>query len=111
VNVITVPTLAQLQSSIFGPRCSGCHTGGGGTLPASMNLSSASASAAALINVDSTEVGSLKRVKPGDPASSYLIHKLEGTQSVGQRMPLGGPFLDQATINEVRAWIQAGALP
>lgn len=111
VNVVTAPTLAQLQSSIFGPRCSGCHTGGGGTLPASMNLSSASASAAALINVDSTEVASLKRVKPGDPANSYVIHKLEGTQSVGQRMPLGGPFLDQATINEVRAWIQAGALP
>jgi len=26
-------------------------------------------------------------------------------------MPLGGPFLDQAAINDVRAWIQAGALP
>jgi len=109
VTVVTPPTLAQLQTAIFGPRCSGCHTGGGGTLPASMNLSSTSASLAALVNVNSTEVGSLKRVNPGDPATSYLIQKLEGTQSVGQRMPLGGPFLDQGTINQVKAWIQAGA--
>ena len=53
------------------------------------------------------EVPALKRVTPGDPNNSYVIHKLEGTQTVGQRMPLGGPFLDQATINEVRAWIQS----
>jgi uncharacterized protein (TIGR03118 family) len=103
------PTLAQLQSSIFGPRCSGCHAGGGGSLPASMNLSSASASFAALVNVNSTEVPALKRVMPGDPANSYLMHKLEGSQSVGSRMPLGGPFLDAAAIDQVRAWIQAGA--
>jgi len=24
-------------------------------------------------------------------------------------MPLGGPFLDQATIDQVKAWIDAGA--
>ena len=111
VTVITAPTLAQLQSSVFGPRCSGCHTGGGGALPAAMNLSSASASQAALVGVNSIEVPALKRVSPGDPNNSYIIHKLEGTQTVGQRMPLGGPFLDQAAINDVRAWIQAGALP
>src|SRR5262249_23130472 len=27
------PTLAQLQASIFTPRCSGCHSGGGSSLP------------------------------------------------------------------------------
>ena len=37
-------TLAQLQSTIFTPICSGCHTGGGATLPSSMNLSNATAS-------------------------------------------------------------------
>lgn len=110
VNVLNAPTLAQLQASIFGPRCSGCHTGGGGALPASLNLSSASATYAALVDVNSTEVGTLKRVAAGDPNNSYVVQKLEGTQAVGARMPLGGPFLDQATINQVRAWIQAGAL-
>jgi hypothetical protein len=115
VTVVTAPTLAQLQTDIFGPRCSGCHTGGGGALPASMNLSSAAATYAALVGttggVTSTEAAPLKRVLPGDPNNSYVVHKLEGTQSVGQQMPLGGPFLDQTTINRVRSWIQAGAAP
>jgi uncharacterized protein (TIGR03118 family) len=114
VNVVVAaaPTLAQLQTTIFTPRCSGCHTGGGGTLPTSMNLASAAGTYAALVNVTSQEAGSLKRVLPGDPSSSYLVRKLEGTAGiVGERMPFGGPYLDQPTINQVRDWIQAGAAP
>ena len=105
------PTLAQLQADIFTPRCSGCHTGVGASLPGVMNLTSASATYASLVNVTSISEPPLKRVLPGDPNNSYIIHKLEGTQSVGARMPFGGPFLDQATIDQVRAWIQAGAAP
>ncbi len=56
-------------------------------------------------------MGSLKRVLPGNPNSSYIINKLEGTQTVGVQMPFGGPYLDQATINQVRDWITAGAAP
>lgn len=115
VNVVVAappaPTLAQLQASVFGARCSGCHTGGGVALPASMNLSTASATHAALVGVASVEVPSLQRVNPGNPNNSYVIHKLEGTHTVGDRMPQGGPFLDTATINQVRAWITAGAAP
>jgi mono/diheme cytochrome c family protein len=111
MNVILVPTLAQLQANIFGPRCSGCHTGAGGTLPGSMNLSSAAATFAALVNVNSVEEPTQKRVLPNTPNNSYLITKLSGTQTVGSRMPLGGPFLSQAEIDGVRAWIQAGAAP
>ena len=66
---------------------------------------------ASLVNVTSISEPQLKRVVPGDPDNSYIIHKLEGTQTVGARMPFGGPFLDQATIDQVRAWIQAGAAP
>ncbi|HZF16407.1 MAG TPA: TIGR03118 family protein [Steroidobacteraceae bacterium] len=110
-NVVPV-TLAQLQTTIFTPRCSGCHTGVGGALPGSMNLTSEANTAAALINVTSVNEAALKRVLPGDPDNSYIIHKLEGTQTVGVRMPANGPpYLDQATINMVRAWIQAGAAP
>jgi mono/diheme cytochrome c family protein len=112
VNVTTAaPTLAQLQTNIFTPRCVGCHNGSGGVLPGSMNLSSATTSFSALVNVTSEEVGTIKRVLPGNPDNSYLVKKLEGTQTVGDRMPFGGPYLDQATINQVRDWIQAGALP
>jgi uncharacterized protein (TIGR03118 family) len=112
VNVVAATvTLAQLQASIFTPRCSGCHSGGGASLPGSMNLTSATASYNALVNVNSTEVPALKRVQPGDANASYLVRKLEGTQTVGDRMPFGGPFLDQPTIDQVRSWIQAGAAP
>ena len=104
-------TLAQLQANIFTPLCSGCHTGGGATLPSSMNLTSAAATHASLVNVTSIDEPAFKRVLPGDPTNSYIIHKLEGTQLVGARMPFGGPFLDQATIDQVSAWIQAGAAP
>lgn len=103
-------TLTQLQSTIFSPRCSSCHTGGGGALPASMNLSSAAETFAALVNVASTEQPALLRVKPNDAVNSYVIHKLEGAAGItGDRMPLGGPFLNQATIDQVKSWINAGA--
>ena len=111
VSNAVVVTLAQLQTNIFTPSCSGCHTGVGGTLPGVMNLTSAANTHAALVNVTSLNEPPLKRVLPGDPNNSYIIHKLEGTQTVGARMPFGGPFLDQATIDQVRAWIQAGAAP
>jgi uncharacterized protein (TIGR03118 family) len=111
-NAAPAPTtLAQLQSSIFTPQCAGCHDGSGATLPGSMNLSSESSSYAALVNVASVLEPSLKRVQPGDPTNSYLVQSLEGTQTAGNRMPDGGPYLDQATINTVQSWIQAGAGP
>ncbi len=109
-NAVAV-TLAQLQANIFTPRCASCHTGVGGVLPGVMNLTSAAATFAALVNVTSLNEPAFKRVLPGQPNNSYIIHKLEGTQLAGSRMPLGGPFLDQATIDQVRSWIQAGAAP
>jgi uncharacterized protein (TIGR03118 family) len=103
-------TLTQLQTSIFTPRCAPCHNGATTSLPGSMNLTSTAATFAALVNVASEENGALKRVLPGDPANSYVIHKLEGVD-IGStaRMPFGGPFLDQATIDMVRTWITEGA--
>lgn len=105
-------TLAELQTNIFGPRCSSCHNGSGGALPGSMNLSSAEATLAALVGVASEEQPAVLRVAAMDPENSYLIHKLEGRPGIaGERMPLGGPFLDQASIDSVKSWIAGGALP
>ena len=106
----TGPTLDDIQANVFGPICSVCHSGPtGNVLPGGMNLSSADDSFAALVGVSSLQVPSLSRVEPGDPDDSYLIDKLEGTHTVGGRMPLGGPFLDQATIDGIRQWITNGA--
>jgi hypothetical protein len=103
-------TLTQIQAQVFSPICSGCHSGPtSGNLPSGMNLSSTASSHNALVNVASLQVSSIDRVEPGDPGNSYLIQKLEGTAAVGSRMPQGGPFLDQATIDMIRQWIADGA--
>jgi hypothetical protein len=110
--VITGPTLDEIQAAVFSPTCAvaGCHTGGGVALPTVMNLTSAQASFDNLVNMPSLEVPGLIRVLPGDPDNSYLIHKLEGTAAVGDRMPLGSPPLDPAIIANIRQWIADGAL-
>ena len=103
-------SLADIQNQVFGPVCSGCHSGpSGGALPAGMDLSSAADSFTNLVGVSSDQV-SLNRVEPGDPDNSYLIRKLEGGPDIiGSRMPQGGPFLDQATVDTIRQWISEGA--
>lgn len=104
-------TLAQLQSTIFTPRCSGCHNGTGSSLPGVMDLSSANLTFSSLVDTPSIQQPARRRVAPNDAENSYVIHKLEGASSItGGRMPAGGPFLDQATIDQVKEWINAGAL-
>ncbi|MCH8116941.1 MAG: hypothetical protein IIA78_02350 [Proteobacteria bacterium] len=106
------PSLASIQNNIFTPTCSvaGCHSGPPGpNLPAGMDLSSANASFSSLVNILSIEVPTILRIAVHDADNSYLIHKLEGTSADNSRMPLGGPFLDQATIDVIRRWIDTGA--
>jgi uncharacterized protein (TIGR03118 family) len=107
-------TLTQLQTQIFTPICSVCHTGIGTTLPGVQNLT-AGHTFANIVGVTSMEQPSLLRIKPNDPANSYLIQKIEGAAGItGARMPFGcpttQPCLDQATIDQVKAWVSQGAL-
>lgn len=109
------PTLASIQDNIFTPSCAysgGCHQGVG---QQGLSLDPGS-SWGSLFNVDSAQIVTLKRVNPGMPDLSYLIHKLEGMQPgggqiVGARMPADGLYLQQATIQVVKEWILNGALP
>jgi uncharacterized protein (TIGR03118 family) len=101
-------TLSALQAAVFTPKCSGCHNGVGAVLPGVQNLSDA-ATFNSVVGVTSLEVGTLKRVLAGDATNSYLIQKVEGTAASGVRMPLGGPYLDQPTIDQIRTWINNGA--
>src|SRR5262249_44410135 len=103
-------TLQSIQDSVFTPICSTCHSGVGTQLPGSMNLSNVTASRAALVSVASVEKPGVQRVTPGNSAGSYVVQKIQGDPGIaGARMPFGGPFLDQATINTIRQWIDAGA--
>jgi predicted small lipoprotein YifL len=102
------PTLDSIQANVFSVNCaiSGCHGGAGAQQGLRLDPGF---SAGNLINVASPRDANLIRVVPGDPDASFLIQKLDGTQTLGVRMPDGGPYLTTATINVIRQWIQDGA--
>ncbi|MFB3125634.1 MAG: hypothetical protein ACE1Z7_08660, partial [Woeseiaceae bacterium] len=107
-NLPLAPTLASVQANVFNPSCIVCHAGA--NAPQGLRLDAAN-SFTNLVGVSSREDSSFFRVSPGNPDRSYLIHKLEGTASVGEQMPFGGPPIPQSTIDFVRQWITDGALP
>jgi hypothetical protein len=75
-----------------------------------MNLTTAAASYKALVGMASLEQPAVLRVSPGNPATSYLIQKLQGNVGIsGVQMPLGGPFLSPAQITQIAQWIAAGS--
>jgi hypothetical protein len=88
----------------------GCHNAA--SQLAGLNLEAAS-SYGELVDVASSEVPGLRRVRPFRPDSSFLVHKIQGTQSVGLKMPEGcpgtRPCLPNATIDIIRNWILQGA--
>jgi hypothetical protein len=97
----------SIQDNVFTPICTHCHSGA--AAPQGLQLD-ADHSYALLVGVPSTEMPGLERVKPGDPDNSYLVQKLEGASGiVGARMPFGGPYLPQSTIDIIRQWIINGA--
>jgi hypothetical protein len=101
------PTLASIQLNVFTPICTACHTGA--SAPQGLRLDDGT-SCANLINAHSPQDSSLIRVVPGNPNASFIIQKLEGTQTVGVRMPANGPpYLPQSTIDVIRQWIANGA--
>lgn len=104
-DVLTA-NLASIQTHVFTPMCTNCHSGA--AAPLGLRLDEG-VSYAMLVNAPSVEAPALLRVAPGDPDASYLIHKLEGTAQVGGRMPLNGPALPAETIAVIRQWIAEGA--
>jgi len=102
------PTLASIQDNVFTVSCAvpGCHGGAGAQQGLRLDPGF---SAGNLINVPSPRDPTLIRVVPGDPDASFLIQKLQGTQTLGDRMPDGGPYLTTATVNVIRQWILDGA--
>ncbi len=106
----TAPLTADFQSiqdNVFTPICSKCHIGAGA--PEGLQLDAAH-SYALLVGVPSTENPAVLRVDSGNPDSSYIIQKLQGSSGIiGQQMPLGGPYLPQSTIDVIRQWITNGA--
>jgi hypothetical protein len=103
------PDFKSIQDNVFTPICTKCHIGAGA--PQGLQLDAAH-SYALLVGVPSVEQPSVLRVKPGDPDNSYMVQKIEGAASIsGARMPFGGPYLPQSTIDVIRTWVTNGAQP
>lgn len=97
-------TSRKVVEKLLVGNCAGCH-------PPNQGLDlTAGHVYANLVNVPSREDPSLMRVKPGDPAASYLYLKVTTTRPPrGARMPLGGPPLSNDELTTLRAWIAQGA--
>jgi hypothetical protein len=103
-------TLLDVQVRVFSPRCalSGCHTGTGS--PFGLDLSSVAASSASIIDVDSAEMPSLRRIEPFNAPDSYLYMKLvDDPRIFGDAMPLSGPPLGAGDVALIETWINDGA--
>jgi hypothetical protein len=90
---------------------SGCHSP---PAPFSFDLSDGGAAVRSeWVGKKSTQVPELNRVTPGDVNASYLIYKLVGQQAdaggLGDRMPQGGPYLDDVSLCRVINWVKTGA--
>ena len=108
----TEVSFAEDVQPIFTNSCaiSNCHAGGSPSI--GMNLSAGQAYQN-IVNVPAVELAGMDRITPGEPDSSYLVHKIQGTQldvgGTGQRMPLIGCCLSQTQIETILAWVEAGA--
>ncbi|WP_437734628.1 hypothetical protein [Sorangium sp. So ce1335] len=71
------------------------------------------------VGVPSRAPSGMARIAAGDPANSFLMHKLDGTltcgdlecaaDDCGRTMPAGGDLLPAAERDAIRRWIQQGA--
>jgi hypothetical protein len=132
VGVTVIPpagaqvSLAKNVQPIFNTSCAigGCHAA---PVFAPMSLEAGQA-LGNLVGVASCEAPGVKRVEPAASSLSYLITKLEGTQSAlvnagactgcpnftpsgncGSQMPFGQTPLSAGEIQIIRDWIDQGA--
>ena len=100
-------TFTRVQSEVFTPSCvfSACHKGASPAGEMSLELDAYDQ----IVDVTSMQSPPKVRVKPGDPAGSYLMDKLEGKQAMGTEMPPGA-MLEPERLDLVERWIAAGAL-
>ncbi|GMV06575.1 MAG: hypothetical protein AMXMBFR53_28510 [Gemmatimonadota bacterium] len=85
----------------------GCTAGGCHGAPVQAGLNLASSPYTNLVSVASTQTGEL-RVIPGNANDSYLVKKLEGRASQGERMPVGGQ-IGATDLANIKNWINQGA--
>jgi hypothetical protein len=105
--IVADPSFSGVIQEIFNRR--GCTSGSchGSSQQAELDLRAGNAYAN-LVNVQATQA-TVARVIPGDATNSYLIVKVEGRQTVGLQMPVGGSALDNIDLTNLKNWINQGA--
>ena len=104
------PTLLDVQTAVFTPRCAvpGCHVGAGA--PFGLDLSSAGIASASAVGIASAEAPSFLRVEPSNAADSYLYMKISGDPRIlGDPMPASGGPLSDSQKTLIVSWINGGA--
>lgn len=106
-GTIPKPLFSDIQRKVFTPRCDrpGCH----GTTNNQANLLLQEGEAYQnLVGVPSLLFPGMTRVIPDSSSKSLLIKLLKG--DLPPRMPLNGPFLEDAIIDSIAKWIDNGAM-
>lgn len=107
----TISFALQIQP-LFDASCAfaGCHATSDRFSPGGHLVLEQGKAWAELVDRPSQQQGTLRRVEPKDPDTSYLIRKLESSTGItGRRMPPGGPYFSPAEIQRLRLWIEQGA--
>jgi hypothetical protein len=94
---------------VLNERCVVCHITGAANAGLNMQPGMAFDN---LVGVASSE-SALKRIEPGDPDKSYLVHKIRGTHvgvgGSGAQMPMGQSPLETELQDLIVAWVAACA--
>jgi hypothetical protein len=108
---------SQIYTALSGMNCQGCHQPGlnmGSFLPMPGNPCEAhDMLVGAMASGPDCGDSGMVLVQPGMPDQSLLLHKLKGTQTCGDSMPMGLPALfmtNETLVRLIETWIMDGAL-
>jgi hypothetical protein len=117
-QVLFTGTFDRIKKQIFNQSCavSGCHDSQS-FIASGVLLLEDSAAYGNLVDVQpvnaAAQAQGWKRVTPGDPDASFIVHKLAGDfpggADFGERMPRGRKKLDTHLRDIITLWIVAGA--
>jgi hypothetical protein len=106
-EIVADPSFSGVVQEIFNRK--GCAAGSchGSSAQAGLVLTTGS-SYGNLVGVQATQAA-VSRVIPGNANDSYLVVKVEGRQTFGEKMPIGGSALDNIDLSNLKNWINQGA--
>jgi len=106
------PNICSIYESGIFANCANGYCHGSGVGGFQLMHDSAQGLYESLVDVETS--ARLYYVVPENVSMSYLFNKLEGTQAevvlgAGDRMPPGGPYVDDDQLRVLRQWIETGA--